>query len=119
MNYKEIKRYHDYYLCGASLSKTAKRFGVCRKSLHHYFKRIGLSTRPLRARNQDTVTIDGLNFTPDKDGYYRSTKAPRIFLHKYLYEKEHGKIEDGFILKFKDNNKKNYSTENMMLIKWR
>jgi hypothetical protein len=119
MNYKEIKRYHDYYLCGASLGKTATRFGVCRKALHHAFQRLGMATRPLRSRNDDTVEVDGFNFTPDKDGYYRRTKAPRIPLHKYLYEKEHGALADGYILKFKDGDKKNYKTDNMMLIKWR
>jgi hypothetical protein len=119
LNSKEILEAHKRYLLGSSLSQVAKYYKVSRQRLWGAFNRMGLSTRPLRAINEDVVTIDGFNFTPDKDGYYRRTTSPRLQLHRYLWERDIGEIPEGYVLKSKDGDKKNYSPNNYTLIKWR
>lgn len=53
-----------------------------------------------------------------KDGYIevRIRKGKFVRKHRLLYEKHHGKIEPGFIIVFKDGNKKNLAIENLKKI---
>lgn len=61
------------------------------------------------------IVIDGLSFVQSgRPYYYCSTK--RKYLHRYLWEKEHGKIPEGYEIHHKDHNSANNALENLELI---
>jgi hypothetical protein len=53
-----------------------------------------------------------------RDGYYyiRISEGKWIELHRYIWEKEHGKQPKGYNVVFKDNNRKNCVLENLELV---
>lgn len=55
-----------------------------------------------------------------KDGYiYIKVKEPNFWelKHRFIWEKEHGKIPADSVITFKDNNNQNCNIENLMLVK--
>jgi len=66
-----------------------------------------------------TVVYDGKKWTKVKSGYYICSVKSRTFknwLHQYVYEKEAGKIPEGFHIHHKDRNKDNNLIENLILL---
>lgn len=54
-----------------------------------------------------------------KNGHvYIKVAEPSVYISKqrYIYEKAYGKIPKGYIVIFKDRNKRNFNLENLMLI---
>lgn len=116
MKFNEAKKAHDYYLCGASLSKTAKRYGTTRQRLHYYFKAFGFEVRSLKKK--DFIEYKGSKYSKDKNGYYRKTTGDRLHLHKLIW------LENGMSLPsedeclvFKDGNKEYWKFENLKKMK--
>lgn len=68
----------------------------------------------------DLAFVDGYRFRKDKkSGYYLSSKkigTSRIRLHRYMWEKYHGKIPKGFEVHHIDENKDNNEIENFELL---
>lgn len=54
-----------------------------------------------RARDdRPSIELDGIIFRQQKDGYYASGRS--IKLHRYVWEKENGKIPEGYHIHHKD-----------------
>lgn len=70
--------------------------------------------------NYETACFDGYSFRLDKKtGYYLSTKVigkRRKRLHVYVYEKCVGKIPKGMHVHHKDEDKRNNTPENLVLL---
>lgn len=114
MTYNIIIKAHEYYQCGASLSKTANKFGTTRQRLHSYFKRLNLWTRPLKRLPQ--VSYKGDNYAKSgKCGFYRKTKGDRRMLHHQIYIDNYGEIPLLHAVIFKDGNKENMEPTNLKL----
>ncbi len=62
------------------------------------------------------IVMDGLRFVrDDKTGYYRNSKT-RKRLHRYVYEKYHGPIPEGYHVHHKDLKKSNNDLDNLGLL---
>lgn len=117
---KELMKLHNLYLCGMSLSKLAENHGngLSRQSIHLYFQRAGLSTRPLPKR-KPYVTYKSERYTISKDGYYRKTTGDWESLNRQMWKDEIGEIptdhsvvfRTGSPLEFKDYNVANFKLE--------
>ena len=60
------------------------------------------------------IIYDGLKFTISKNGYYRATRRDKhVSLHRYKYQKEVGKIPEGYDIHHKDGNKLNNAIDNL------
>lgn len=70
--------------------------------------------------NNDLAFVDGYKFRKDKkSGYYLSSKkigVSRVRLHRYMWEKHHGKIPKGFEVHHIDENKDNNEINNLELL---
>lgn len=64
---------------------------------------------------ENKIVLDGMSFIASgRDYYYNSNK--RIYLHRYLWEKENGKIPEGCEVHHIDGNKRNNSLENLEVL---
>ena len=67
-------------------------------------------------KTKKTATIDGLVFVrDDTSGYYRNSKT-RQRLHRYIWEKNYGKIEKGLDIHHIDGDKGNNEIDNLVLM---
>lgn len=81
--------YHDYLL-GLSLEQVANKFNVTRQCIYKAFKLRGLQ---LRGKNFQPIQFyDGKKFTLRSNGYYSLTTNDRTLMHRYVWEKNYGKI---------------------------
>lgn len=98
-----------------SLEEVGRVYGKTRQAVYDTFQTRGY---PLRSKKMEGVIfIKGVRYIPDKYGYLRGTiRGKRVHAHRYLWEKENGKIPSGFVLYFKDGNKNNVSMENLDLL---
>lgn len=66
------------------------------------------------------IILDGIKFNRDlKTGYYLSTKkvnGRRIRLHRYIWIKHYGEIQQGYSIHHKDEDKSNNDINNLKLI---
>lgn len=63
-----------------------------------------------------TITVDGYRFTRDeRRGYYRC-HALRKRLHQYIWEREYGKVPEGFHVHHIDEDKKNNHISNLQVM---
>lgn len=62
-----------------------------------------------------TVRVDGMAFTQSGRVYYYNS-ANRIYLHRYVWEKEHGSIPNGFEVHHIDGNAENNELDNLTLM---
>lgn len=111
MTSKEIYKAYSYYLCGASLAKTAREFNTDRRVLFDRFKRLNLKMRSKVMK--PSVEFNGSKYTQDKNGYYRKTVGNRSHLHRDIWIANNGTIEKEECLVFIDGNKSNYKYENL------
>ena len=85
---------YSLYLSGLSLEQVAKKIGVSRQSVYKAFKDRGFT---LRGPNfQPFQEYDGKKFTLRNHGYYSLTTGNRCLMHRYVWEKERGRIPKGF-----------------------
>lgn len=109
---KDVKKAYEYYLCGPTLSQTARRFNIPRSSLRQYFEKSGFKLRERKQR--ETKYLNGEKYTLRSDGYFRHTVTDER-LHRKIYEEHNGPIPDNMKIVFKDRDKSNLSIDNLML----
>lgn len=61
------------------------------------------------------IVIDGLRFVQSGRPYFYCS-AKRVYLHRYLWEKENGEIPDGYEIHHKDHDATNNDLNNLMLV---
>lgn len=85
---------YDLYLHGYSLEQVAKSMGVTRQCVYKAFKKRGLDLRGPNFR--PFQEYNGLKFTLKNTGYYALSVNDRCLMHRYVWEKEKGKIPKGW-----------------------
>jgi hypothetical protein len=114
MGRKRNTKYDDcysLYLEGLSLQQVAEQIGVTRQCVYKAFKRRGLK---LRGPNfQPSQEYDGKKFTLRAHGYYELTTGKRTLMHRYVYEKEVGKIPNGYDIHHINELKSDNRVENL------
>ena len=112
-----------YRLTG-SCQETARRWGRTRQSIWEILSSRGL-TNPNDIhlnRRKDGVVYKGERFTPDKDGYLRSTRyktrltGGHRLLHRVVWEDHNGPVPAGMIVAFKDGNRQNCAIGNLRIV---
>jgi hypothetical protein len=93
---KDIKydKAYQVYLSGLSLEQVAKELNVTRQCVYKAFKKRGLQLRGVNFR--PFQEYDGKKFTLKNTGYYALTKNDRCLMHRYVWQKERGKIPNGY-----------------------
>ena len=85
---------YQLYLDGYSLEQVSAQIGVTRQCVFKAFKKRGFQ---LRGPNfQPSQEYDGKKFTLRNHGYYAMTTDDRCLMHRYVWEKERGKIPNGW-----------------------
>lgn len=114
MGRKRSTKYDDayqLYIDGLSLEQVAERLSVTRQCIFKAFKKRGLA---LRGPNfQPFQEYDGKKFTLRNHGYYSLTTSDRCLMHRYIWEKEVGKIPDGWDIHHRDEKKFNNVIDNL------
>ncbi len=106
MAQKRKKIYEDayqLYLDGLSLAKVAESIGVTRQGVYKAFVLRGYQLRGPNFRPHQFY--DGKKFTLRNTGYYSLSTNDRMLMHRYVYEKEVGKIPDGYDIHHINRNK--------------
>lgn len=104
---------YERYKEGLSLAEVGKLYGITRQSVYSGFRRRGYI---LRARNQQPYQIkDGIKFTKRNHGYYAATTGDRQLMHRYVWEKNRGKIPPNHDIHHVDRNKGNNDISNLEL----
>jgi hypothetical protein len=69
---------------------------------------------------KDVVWYDGLRFIKEPNGYYNHSAYKRrwLVLHRYIYEKQYGKIKDGYEVHHIDLDKNNNNIENLVVMSY-
>lgn len=117
MGRKLSNKYDDaykLYLEGISLEQVASKIGVTRQCVFKAFKKRGFALRGINYRPYQMY--DGKKFTLRDNGYYALTKNKRTQMHRYVYEKEVGKIPKGYDIHHVNGKKYDNSIENLMCI---
>lgn len=93
---KDLKydKAYQVYLSGLSLEQVAKELNVTRQCVYKAFKKRGLQLRGVNFR--PFQEYDGKKFTLKNTGYYALTKNDRCLMHRYVWQKERGKIPYGY-----------------------
>lgn len=113
--------YADYRRLG-SLRKCAKLHGVTNQSLHSVFKSRGLQMKTGPKAKKEAVWWNGELWSPDKNGYLRSTTfAARQFgkhrlLHRVKWEELRGPIPKDYVVAFKDFDPANCDIDNLVCV---
>ena len=85
---------YELYLSGLSLEKVSQELNVTRQCVFKAFKKRGLLLRGVNFR--PFAYYDGKKFTLRNNGYYSLTINERTLMHRYVWEKEKGKIPNGY-----------------------
>lgn len=99
------------YLEGLSLEQVAKNIGVTRQCVYKAFKKRGYTLRGVNYRPHQIY--DGKKFTLRNTGYYSLTTNERMLMHRYVWEKERGKIPLGYDIHHINENKADNRIENL------
>ena len=114
MEQKRKEKYnhaYELYLSGLSLEQVGKAIGVTRQCVFKAFKKRGFQ---LRGPNfQPFQFYDGKKFTLRANGYYSLTTNNRTLMHRYVWEKEKGKIPIGFDIHHINGQKADNSIDNL------
>ncbi len=92
-NIKYDLAYQDYQ-SGLSLEQVAKKLNVTRQSVFTAFVRRKFKLR--EKTFQPFQNYDGKKFTLRSSGYYSLSNGSRTLMHRYVWEKERGKIPMGW-----------------------
>lgn len=109
-NIKYDNAYQDY-LDGLSLEQVANKLNVTRQCVYKAFKKRGFTLRGIKFRPHQIY--DGKKFTLRNTGYYSLTTGERCLMHRYVWEKEKGKIPKGWDIHHINGNKADNSIENL------
>lgn len=103
-----IQLYNDGFSC----EDIAEMYEMSRQAVWERLKRNNVVMR--KKKVLPFIIYGGIKFTPSENGYYRATRRDKhVSLHRYKYEKEIGKIPDGFDIHHIDNNKLNNDIKNL------
>jgi RNA polymerase sigma factor (sigma-70 family) len=118
-----LARLSELYRELGSHYKVAEAIGRTPQSVWQVLKRIGVITPKKRLRG---VLFKGEKFTPDYQGFMRSTtfasrkKGCTRFLHRIVWEERHGKIKKRerktHMFLFRDGNRGNCALSNLMFV---
>ena len=108
------EKLYELYQDGYSLSQVGKIVGITRQSVFDRFKRANLKLRSKQLK--PFIIVDNLKFTINRDGYYECTTIDRLMLHNHNWEKENGKIPNGYELHHIDLIKTNNDVLNLQLV---
>lgn len=114
MGRNKNSKYEDayaIYLEGLSLEQVAKNIGVTRQCVYKAFKKRGYTLRGVNYRPHQIY--DGKKFTLRNTGYYSLTTNERMLMHRYVWEKERGKIPSGYDIHHINENKADNRIENL------
>ncbi len=114
MGKKRDTKYDDayqLYLDGLSLEQVAEQLSVTRQCVFKAFKKRGFMLRGVNFR--PCQFYDGKKFTLRNTGYYSLTIDNRCLMHRYIWEKEIGKIPDGWDIHHKNEMKHDNRIENL------
>ncbi len=102
---------YEHYLSGLSLEQVAKILKVSRQCVYKAFKKRNFL---LRGHNfQPHQFYDGKKFTLRCHGYYELTTGKRTLMHRYVWEKEKGKIPNGWDIHHINNDKSDNDIQNL------
>ena len=102
--------YSDY-LSGLSLSQIATKMNVTRQCVFRAFKKRGFALRGINFK--PIQEYDGKRFSLRINGYYSLTNNNRCLMHRYVWEKEVGKIPSGWDIHHINENKADNRIENL------
>lgn len=102
---------YQLYLDGLSLNQVATSLNVSRQSVFTAFKKRGFTLRGVNYR--PFQMYDNKKFSLRNTGYYSLTVSGRGLMHRYVWEKEIGKIPFGWDIHHKDENKANNEISNL------
>jgi len=102
---------YTMYLEGLSLEQVAKEIGVTRQCIYKAFKQRGFMLRGINFKPHQIY--DGKKFTLRNTGYYSLTNNDRCLMHRYVYEKEKGRIPLGWDIHHINNIKSDNRIENL------
>jgi hypothetical protein len=116
---------YQLYETGLSGEEVAARYGCTAASVLEMFHRRGWKVRPsptkLMRKRCKPVTLDGIRYTPSKDGYLRRSSQRHLpgeqTLHRALWVKAHGPIPEDSVIEFIDGNRAHCELTNLRLIK--
>lgn len=117
MGKKQDSKYNDayqWYLDGLSLEKVAEKMHVTRQCVFKAFK-----VRKLHLRGPNFRPIqeyDGRKFSLRSTGYYSLTTDDRIYMHRYVWQKEKSAIPKGYDIHHIDEDKANNLISNLELL---
>lgn len=101
------------YASGKSIAQVAAAFGVTRQSAHKMLARRNTSMR--HAEPQPSIIWRGQKYTLRENGYFAATTGTRSYLHRDMWEAEHGPIPPGHDVHHKDEDKTNNVLSNFAL----
>jgi hypothetical protein len=102
---------YQSYLDGLSLQQVAEQIGVTRQCVYKAFKKRHFVLRGPNFRPYQIY--DGKKFTLRNTGYYALTTDDRCLIHRYVWEKEKGKIPNGYDIHHLDEDRTNNVVENL------
>ena len=102
---------YELYLSGMSLQQVACELGVTRQCVYKAFKKRNLILRGTNFKPYQYY--DNKKFTLRPSGYYALTIDDRMLMHRYVWEKEIGKIPDGYDIHHKNNDRSDNSIDNL------
>jgi hypothetical protein len=113
---QKIRQMYREYCDGLSLGEVGKKYGRTRQAVFDLFKVRGFELR--HKKFQTAVVYRGRKFTPAKSGYLRETvgRTEPVYLHHLVWEEDNGPIPPGHKVCFRDGDRLNCSSNNLMLL---
>lgn len=106
----------DEVIRTGKVRETARKFGISYTTVMDIARKAGVKVNPDSvAKRAETIVFEGRNYTWHESGYYwRCTSGKRESLARLLYERAHGPIDGRKVVVFRDGNKYNLDTENLV-----
>lgn len=102
---------YEKYLSGLSLQQVAAEINVSRQCIFQAFKKRGFLLRGINFKPHQIY--DDLKFTLRPSGYYALTTNERTLMHRYVWEKERGKIPKGWDIHHLNEQKHDNRVDNL------
>lgn len=104
------------YCQGLSIEQVARKWDRSRQSVHKMFALRDYPMRPTYSGRRDVIEYAHRRYTPADVGYYRCTTGDRHYLHRRVYEDQHGPIPPGYDVHHVDHDKANNAPTNLVLL---
>lgn len=109
-----VQRMYRSYKKGMSLADVGKRYGRTRQAIFEIFQRRAFPMREdSRRKKKVEATYKGVEYSPAKTGYLRSTAGERKYLHWVIWEEHNGPVPKGCQVYFRDGNMRNFAIGNL------